>query len=151
MVQPEGIVIELSRYVFQTLRQDEEFAFSRGRRDEREVPNILLVVPTSEHPVPAILGRLEHEYSLRGELDPHWAARPLTLVRRDGRPVLVLEDVGGEPLDRLMGQPMELNRFIRLAVGLAAALGKLHQQGLIHKDIKPANVLADSVSGAVWL
>ena len=64
MVQPEGIVIELSRYVFQTLRQDEEFEFSRGRRDESEVPNILLVAPTSEHPVPAILGRLEHEYSL---------------------------------------------------------------------------------------
>jgi PAS domain S-box-containing protein len=46
---------------------------------------------------------------------------------------------------------MELNRFLRFAVGFAAALGKLHQQGLIHKDIKPANLLADSVSGAVWL
>src|ERR1700740_1525950 len=120
MVHPEGIVIELSRYVFQTLRQDEEFEFSRGRRDDSEIPNILLVAPVSEHPGPAILGRLEHEYSLRGELDSDWAARPLTLVRRDGRPVLVLEDVGGEPLDRLMGQPMELNRFIALACGLAA-------------------------------
>src|ERR1700740_3089596 len=94
MVHPEGIVIELSRYVFQTLRQDEEFEFSRGRRDESEVPNILLVAPTSEHPVPAILGRLEHEYSLRGELDSGWAARALTLVRRDDNPVLILEGRG---------------------------------------------------------
>jgi len=151
MVQPEGIVIELSRYVFQTLRQDEEFEFSRGQRDDSEIPNILLVAPTSEHPVPAILGRLEHEYSLRGQLDTRWAARPLTLVRRDGKPVLILEDVGGEPLDQLLGQPMELNRFLRFAAGLAGALGKLHQQGLIHKDIKPANLLVDSASGAVWL
>src|SRR6202011_3295554 len=58
---------------------------------------------------------------------------------------------GGEPLDRLLGQPMELSRFLRFAVGLAAALGKLHRQGLIHKDIKPANILVDSASGAVWL
>jgi serine/threonine protein kinase len=46
---------------------------------------------------------------------------------------------------------MELNRFLRFAVGLADALGKLHQHGLIHKDIKPANILVDSASGAVWL
>src|SRR5467141_1870401 len=144
-------MIELSRYVFETLREDEEFAFCRGRKDDGELPTILLVAPVSEHPVPAILERLEHEYSLRDELDSAWAARPLTLVRHEGRPMLILEDVGGEPLDRLLGQPMELSRFLRFAVGLAAALGKLHRQGLIHKDIKPANILVDSVSGAVWL
>src|SRR6202008_2449825 len=143
--------IELSRYVFETLREDEEFAFSRGRRDEGELPTILLVAPVSEHPVPAISERLEREYSLRDELDSDWAARPLTLVRHEGRPMPILRDPGGEPLDRLLGQPMELSRFLRFAVGLAAALGKFHQQGLIHKDIKPANILVDSASGAVWL
>src|ERR1700726_3621962 len=144
-------MIELSRYVFETLREDEEFAFCRGRKDDGELPTVLLVAPVSEHPVPAILERLEHEYSLGDQLDSDWAARPLTLVRREGRPMLILEDPGGEPLDRLLGQPMELSRFLRFAVGLAAALGDLHQQGLIHKDIKPANILVDSASGAVWL
>jgi serine/threonine protein kinase len=144
-------MIELSRYAFETLREDEEFAYCRGRRDEGELPTILLVAPVSEHPVPAMLERLEHQYSLRDELDSDWAARPLAFVRREGRPMLILEDPGGEALDRLLGRPMELSRFLRFAVGLAAALGKLHQQGLIHKDIKPANILADSASGAVWL
>src|SRR4029077_10373717 len=101
--------------------------------------------------VPAILERLEHEYSLREELDSDWAARPLTLVRREARQMLILEDAGGEPLDRLLGQPVELSRFLRIAVGLATMLGKLHHQGLIHKDIKPVNILVDSASGAAWL
>jgi len=139
-------MIELSRYVFETLREDEEFAFRRGRKDDGELPTILSLTAFSEHPVPAILERLEHEYSLRDELDSDWAARPFTLVRREGRPTLILEDPGGEPLDRLLGQPMELSRFLRFAVGLAGALGRLHQHGLIHKDIKPANILVDSVS-----
>ena len=65
--------------------------------------------------------------------------------------MLLLEDPGGEPLDRLLGQPMELSRFLRLAVSLAAALSKVHQQGLIHKDIKPANVLVNSDTGECWL
>jgi serine/threonine protein kinase len=56
--------------------------------------------------------------------------------------MLILEDPGDEPLNRLLGQPMELNRFLRLAVGLAAALGQLHQHGLIHKDIKSADIQA---------
>src|SRR5258707_7972727 len=144
-------VIELSRYGFETLREDEKFAFCRGQRDDGELSTILSLGPVSELPVPAILERLEHEYWLRDELDSEWAARPLTLVRHVGRPMLILEDPGGEPLDRLLGRPMELNRFLRLAVGLARALGKLHQRGLIHKDIKPANILVDSASGAVWL
>jgi predicted ATPase len=144
-------MIKLSRYVFETLREDEEFAFCRGRMNDGELPTILLVAPVSEHPVPAILEGLEHEYALRDELNSDWAARPLTIVRREGRPTLILKDPGGEPLDRLLGQPMELSRFLRFAAGLAAALGKLHQQGLIHKDIKPANILVDSASGGVWL
>jgi len=65
--------------------------------------------------------------------------------------MLMLEDPGGVPLDRLLGEPMELSRFLRFAVGLASALGKLHKRGLIHKDIKPANILVDSAAGAVWL
>ena len=65
--------------------------------------------------------------------------------------MLVVEYTGGEPLDRLIGEPMEVGRFLRLAVALTAALGRLHGRGLIHKDIKPANVIVDSAAGHVWL
>jgi hypothetical protein len=39
-------MIELSRYVFETLREDEGFAFCQGRRDDGELPTILLVAPS---------------------------------------------------------------------------------------------------------
>jgi predicted ATPase/signal transduction histidine kinase/ActR/RegA family two-component response regulator len=65
--------------------------------------------------------------------------------------VLVLEDPGGEPLERLVGSPMELGQFLRLATGLSAALCRVHQQGLVHKDIKPANALVNAATGEVWL
>src|SRR5208283_952506 len=53
---------------------------------------------------------------------------------------LLLEDPGGEPLESLLGAPMELGQFLRLGIGAAAALGKLHQRGLVHREIKPANM-----------
>ena len=142
-------VIELSRYVYQTLRADEEFALCRARRDG-ERSTVLVVAPVSEYPALGSLARLEHEYALRDELDPDWALRPLALTRREGRMMLVLDDPGGEPLDRFLGQPMELGRFLRLAINLARGLGKLHRRWLIHKDIKPANILVDFTTHKVW-
>ena len=63
----------------------------------------------------------------------------------------MLEDPGGETLDRLLTEPMEITRFLRLAVGLATALSGVHKRGLIHKDVKPANVLVNPVRGQVRL
>ena len=46
---------------------------------------------------------------------------------------------------------MEVGRFLRLAVALSAALGRLHERGLIHKDIKPANILVDVATDQIKL
>ena len=63
----------------------------------------------------------------------------------------MLEDPGGETLDRLLTEPMEITRFLRLAVDLATTLSGVHKRGLIHKDVKPANVLVNPVRGQVRL
>src|SRR3989442_9179755 len=46
---------------------------------------------------------------------------------------------------------MELGRFLRLAIGIAAALRNVHQHGLVHKEIKPSNILVNGASGEVRL
>jgi serine/threonine protein kinase len=94
---------------------------------------------------------MEHEFSLRAELDSAWAIRPLELKQYKGRTILVLEDPGGEPLDRLLGTPMELGKFLRVAIGASAALRPLHIRGLVHKDVKPANIMIEQSTGHAWL
>ena len=105
----------------------------------------------SEHPTLESVNRLTHEHGLQRYLDGAWALRPLALVHERGQTMLVVDYTGGEPLDRLVRQPMEIGQFLRIAVALAGALGQLHGRGLIHKDIKPANVLVDAATGHVWL
>ena len=142
-----------SGYVLQPLREGADFTLYRGRQHGNPSP-VLAIALFAEQPSPQTLRRLEHEYSLAAELDPAWAAKPLALTRHEGRTILVLKDPGGEPLDRILeqdhGQPLELTRFLRIAIGLATTLGQVHRHGLIHKDIKPANVLVDD-AGNVWL
>src|SRR5215471_7093178 len=145
-------VVDLSEYTLETLRNDREFILYRGQcPGDGSPPSILVLTPVSEHPAVASLRRMEHECSLQAELDLDWAVIPIALVPHKGRTMLVLTDPGGEPLDRLLGRPMELTRFLHLAIGLAAAIGRLHQRNLIHKDIKPANILLNSATGQVWL
>jgi serine/threonine protein kinase len=112
---------------------------------------VLLARPASEHPLPASLDRLNHEFGLKDELDSAWAVRPRELGHEGARRSLVLDDPGGEPLARLLGGPMETGHFLRLAVGIAAALRKLHQRGLVHKDLKPTHILVNCDDGQVRL
>ena len=89
-------MVELSRQVFDALRKDEEFILYRGRSTD-DGSQVLVLAPAAEYASPESLKRLEHEYSLRGELDPTWAARPMAIARHWDRRVLVLEDPGGVP------------------------------------------------------
>ena len=130
------------RDAFEALRKDEEFILYRGRSEDDAV-QILVLSPVVAHPTPESLKRLEYAYSLREELDPGWAARPIAMARHWDRTVLVLEDPTGVPLDRLLGQPLNVAFSLRLATSLSTAIGQLHQRGVIHKDIKPANVLVN--------
>ena len=113
-----------------TWREGEE-----GRRE------LVAVLPTAEHPPPGYVERLTHEYGLREYLQNDWAVRPLELVRERGRTVLLLEAPGGLPLDRVIGQTMEPGRFLRLAIAISMAVERMHERGLVHRDIKPVNLL----------
>ena len=137
----------------QILWEDSEHALCRGRRPERDssLGSVLIVLPTTEQPTPAVLDRLAHEYDLKDELDPAWAVRPLGLLRREGRIFLLLDDPGGEPLEKLIGEPMEVGTFLGFAIDAAAALSKAHSRGLVHKDIKPANIFVNCTGAPVRL
>src|ERR1700733_10666068 len=142
-----------SGYMLEPIRESADFTLYRGRQ-QGNPSSILAVALTAEQPSPQSFRRLEHEYSLAAELDTTWAAKPIALTRHEGRTILLLNDPGGESLDRILvlnhGQPLELTSFLCIAIGLATALGHAHRHGLLHKDIKPANVLVDD-SGNVWL
>jgi predicted ATPase/signal transduction histidine kinase len=139
-------VTDLSHYSLSRLRAG-DLALYRGSSDG--LPPILLAAAESSSL--ACPKRLEHEYSLRAELDAAWAARPIELSSHGNHPALLLEDPGGVVLDRLLGRPLGIPDFLRISISLAGALRQVHACGFIHKDIKPANILVDAAGGRAWL
>jgi serine/threonine protein kinase len=69
-----------------------------------------------------------------------------------GLPMLVLEDFGAESLARLRrAQRFELARALDIVARIADALGEIHDRGVIHRDINPANVLIAPETGELKL
>jgi predicted ATPase/signal transduction histidine kinase len=137
----------------EVLWQDTERALCRLSRtsDAGDRHAFIPVLSGGEHPTLESINRLTHEFGLKDHLDSSWAVRPVELVREQGRTMLLVEYAGGQPLDRLISGPMDIDRFLPLAVSMSGALSRLHGRGVIHKDIKPANVLVDATAGKVWL
>jgi tRNA A-37 threonylcarbamoyl transferase component Bud32 len=60
----------------------------------------------------------------------------------DGRPFIAMELVEGCPLtDVIAERPLDVSRWLALAIELADALDAAHGRGVLHRDIKPANII----------
>lgn len=73
-------------------------------------------------------------------------------VLDDGSPLLVIERIEGEPIDRHCERAgLGLRGRVRLLAEVAAILAHAHAQLVLHRDVKPGNVLVESASGRVVL
>jgi Nif-specific regulatory protein len=70
-------------------------------------------------------------------------------VLEDGRPFFTMEWIDGRPLDRAMPAG-DWNAFLSLTSGACAGVAAVHAAGLVHGDLKPANLLVtgDDVSAS---
>jgi predicted ATPase/signal transduction histidine kinase len=117
---------------------------SDGRR-------VILKVPRQPRPSLGALGRFEREYRLGKSLSSPSVVEYLDREEIDGRPVLVLEDIGGSSLDRALQSPLPFPDALELAVAIARTVAAVHQCGVIHKDVNPSNLVWNPESGALQL
>ena len=92
------------------------------------------------------LARFEREVRVLGALD-HPNVVPLRDFISDG-PALVLAWMSGGTLETMMQSPLAPARSVEIADAVLRALGEAHRLGVLHRDVKPANVLFDDAGVA---
>jgi serine/threonine-protein kinase len=93
-------------------------------------------------PAPALRRRFERERDVAAELDHPYLVPVVDLGDADGRPYLVTRFVTGGTLEaRLEGEPLESPELLDVVWRVGAGLDVLHRAGVLHRDVKPANVL----------
>jgi predicted ATPase/signal transduction histidine kinase/CheY-like chemotaxis protein len=114
---------------------------SRGVRDA-DGQTVLLKRLRQDFPDPGAVAALINEYELLVSFDFEGVCRPLELLRLDGLPALLLEDArGGTLAERLLDGPMDREEFLRVAGALVQVVARLHDEGVLHRDLTPSNVL----------
>ncbi|MEG3848132.1 AAA family ATPase [Microcoleus sp. herbarium19] len=142
----------LSKYQINSiLHQGAETIIYRGQRAIDESATILKVLK-AEYPTLEAITRLKHEYQIRQNLDSEQIVKAISLQTFDHRLGLVLEDFGGESL----GQVLETKKLstisiLNIAIQIVKALEYLHKNQIIHKDIKPSNIIINSQTKQVKL
>ncbi|HEY9603782.1 MAG TPA: PAS domain S-box protein, partial [Allocoleopsis sp.] len=126
----------------------------RGTKQQDNTAVILKVLK-EDYPTPTELTRYKQEYEITHSLNLEGVIKAYSLQDYQRSLVIVLEDFGGESLQKLMqesgeiGCPMPLAEFLRLAIKITEILGRIHAENVIHKDINPGNIVLNPETGQV--
>ncbi len=113
----------------------------RGLESQNKAPVIIKVL-NIEQPSQADLAKIKREYELTKDLSSDGVLQPLALLPFEENFALILEDFGGVALSTLIAsKKLDLLFCLQIAMKLTETLGKIHQQHIIHKDIKPSNII----------
>ena len=92
---------------------------------------------------PHAISRYRHEYAINQTLTSPHARRALAFDEQETR--IIFEDRGSVTLRSLIGaEGLSEDAKLTLAMQLCTAIQSIHDEGVIHRDINPANVLVDT-------
>ena len=113
---------------------------------------VAIKLSNSAYPSVAQLAKLRNQYALARELQGDGIIRPLALKTFERGHFLVLEYLEGISLaDYCQGRPLPLEQFFDMSGQIVHILGAIHDQAVIHKDIKPSNLILEKDSGRIYM
>ncbi len=123
----------------------------RAIREEDSAP-VILKAPSAELLPLSVVARYRYSYNITRALKDKGLCKTFDLLQENKRPVLVMEDIHGVGLHEWKeNENPDLEQLLSVSIQVVEALANLHHQNIVHKDIKPANVVINSKTNKVQL
>ncbi len=133
----------------QLLYEDSTRLVYRATRTHDDA-GVIIKTLSKEYPSPVDLAECRKEYEITSSLQGEGIIRAYGLEKFDNRQALILEDIGGESLDRLLAaRQLNLQEALTLAIKIADIIALIHEQRVIHRDINPSNIIYNPETGQV--
>ncbi|MBD2465085.1 AAA family ATPase [Oscillatoria sp. FACHB-1407] len=117
-----------------------------------EQDSVMIKTLKTEHSSLEALAQLRHEFQILRSLQLAGVLKPLALEHYRNGLALIFADGGERSLLESVGAlPLTLNQFLKIAIQLTEAIAQLHQHHILHKDIKPQNLLINPTTGHLKL
>jgi len=114
----------------------------RGIRVKDRYPVIIKGL-RPEQCTPNNIEQLKHEYAIAQRLNTAAVVKAYALEMHQGIPYLIMEDFEARSLDQLLEQFQEPVSFLKIAIEITSKLAEIHTHHIVHKDIKPQNILVN--------
>jgi predicted ATPase/signal transduction histidine kinase/tRNA A-37 threonylcarbamoyl transferase component Bud32 len=143
-------MMKLTNYtITETIYEGFHSIVYRGYRNDDNCPVIIKTLE-SQYPNPKQIARFHHEYEISKDLNLDGIIKTYGLEKSQNHWLLIFEDIQGDSLKNVLAtNSFDLISFLKIAISLAEGLGELHAHNIIHKDIKPANIIVNLETGIV--
>jgi predicted ATPase/signal transduction histidine kinase/tRNA A-37 threonylcarbamoyl transferase component Bud32 len=112
---------------------------------------VVLKIPHDDGDRHQRLAELRHEFHVAARVKGPGVVEALELIEVGERPFLVFEDIDGVSLARAFPAKLGVASFFPVALQICDSLAEIHARGVIHKDIKPQNIIINASTGQVKL
>ena len=113
---------------------------------------VVIKLQKQEYPTFNELVQYRNQYAITKHLDVPGIVKPISLVSYRNGYALILEDIGAVSLKQYVNaKQLELGEILQIVISVAQTLEELYHHRIIHKDIKPQNIIIHPVSGEVRL
>jgi diguanylate cyclase (GGDEF)-like protein len=142
---------KLGNYILQEkIHETGNSIIYRGHK-ENESQSFIIKLLKTKYPNPSEIARFRQEYELIKSLELEDVIKTFDIVSNDDGFALILEDFDGVSIKSLLDNKkiFDIKSFLEISAKIAETLGSIHVRGVIHRDIKPHNILINQKTGVV--
>ncbi|MCP4213279.1 MAG: AAA family ATPase [bacterium] len=127
-----------------TIYENANVAICRGTLEKENLP-IIAKFLKADFPTPEAVNDLEYEFGIGKSLDIPGVVDYYSIEKAGYGRALIMEDFDAVSLDKYAAsKPVPIKEFLEIAIKLSSTVGLLHRKNIIHKDLKPHNILINT-------
>ncbi|MGD1805195.1 trifunctional serine/threonine-protein kinase/ATP-binding protein/sensor histidine kinase [Dapis sp. BLCC M126] len=135
-------IIKIANYqATELIHESDRTLVYRGQNVENG-QSVIIKLIRNEYPSFRELVQFRNQYAISKNLDIEGIIKTYAIERYENRYAMIMEDMAGVSLAEYEGKlSFSIPQFLYIAIQLSEILHQLHNNSIIHKDIKPANIL----------
>lgn len=129
-------------YVIKELIHEGMNTFIYRAQSKKDNTPVVMKMLKSDYPTTEEIAKLQNEYAILMELSMDSVTKVIDFIREKNKVAIVLEDFNAISVkQRIFTENLDLTVFLRRAIRITEILSQIHAKNIIHKDVKPANIL----------